>query len=85
MEGSKLAFFLKLTEKMDSPLPTPTPPVEREPSKRGAPDGDAPTRPQPKIIAFDSLSRCGDEVWIELEGQMYRLSKTRQGKLILTK
>ena len=39
----------------------------------------------PKIIPFESLTRCGDEVWIETEGQVYRLRKTRQGKLILTK
>jgi len=39
----------------------------------------------PKIIKFDSIARCGDEVWIENEGQIYRLRKTRQGKLILTK
>ena len=39
----------------------------------------------PKIIKFESLARCGDEIWIESEGQIYRLRKTRQGKLILTK
>ena len=39
----------------------------------------------PKIIKFDSLARCGDEVWIEHNGQIYRLRKTRQEKLILTK
>ena len=39
----------------------------------------------PKIVKFDSLARCGDEIWIENEGQIYRLRKTRQGKLILTK
>ncbi len=39
----------------------------------------------PKIITFDSLARCGDEVWIENLGQLYRLRRTRQGKLILTK
>jgi hemin uptake protein HemP len=39
----------------------------------------------PKIIHFDALARCGDEIWIENEGQIYRLRKTRQGKLILTK
>ena len=39
----------------------------------------------PKIIHFDDLARCGDEVWIECGGQLYRLRKTRQGKLILTK
>ncbi|NND96193.1 MAG: hemin uptake protein HemP [Pirellulaceae bacterium] len=39
----------------------------------------------PKIIKFDELARCGDEVWIEHERQIYRLRRTRQGKLILTK
>ena len=39
----------------------------------------------PKIIKFDTLARCGDEVWIEHNGQIYRLRKTRQEKLILTK
>ena len=39
----------------------------------------------PKIISFDSLARCGDEIWIENNGQIYRLRRTKQGKLILTK
>lgn len=39
----------------------------------------------PKIINFDVLARCGDEIWIENNGQIYRLRRTRQGKLILTK
>ncbi len=39
----------------------------------------------PKIIAFRELCRCGEEVWIENDGQIYRLRRTRQGKLILTK
>ncbi len=39
----------------------------------------------PKIISFDSIARCGDEIWIENNGQIYRLRKTKQGKLILTK
>lgn len=39
----------------------------------------------PKIVRFKDLSRCGDEIWIEHEGQLYRLRQTRQGKLILTK
>ncbi len=39
----------------------------------------------PKIISFGELCRCGDEVWIENGGQLYRLRRTRQGKLILTK
>ena len=39
----------------------------------------------PKIVSFESLARCGDEIWIENGGQIYRLRRTRQGKLILTK
>jgi hemin uptake protein HemP len=39
----------------------------------------------PKIIPFRELCRCGDEIWIENDGQLYRLRRTRQGKLILTK
>ncbi|TWU35768.1 hypothetical protein Q31b_52030 [Novipirellula aureliae] len=38
-----------------------------------------------KIVHFNELARCGEEVWIEHEGQLYRLRLTRQGKLILTK
>ncbi len=39
----------------------------------------------PKIISFNELSRCGDEIWIENNGTLYRLRRTKQGKLILTK
>jgi hemin uptake protein HemP len=39
----------------------------------------------PKIISFDTLARCGDEIWIENNNQIYRLRRTKQGKLILTK
>ncbi len=39
----------------------------------------------PKIIKFNDLARCGDEVWIEFESSLYRLRRTKQGKLILTK
>ena len=39
----------------------------------------------PKIIKFSDLVRCGDEIWIENNGEVYRLRKTKQGKLILTK
>ena len=59
-------------------------------SPENEPENEAPvkrnTEPMlPKIISFDSLARCGDEIWIENEGQIYRLRRTRQGKLILTK
>ncbi|HAC91530.1 MAG TPA: hemin uptake protein HemP [Planctomycetaceae bacterium] len=39
----------------------------------------------PKIIRFDELSVCGDEIWIDNQGELYRLRRTKQGKLILTK
>jgi hemin uptake protein HemP len=39
----------------------------------------------PKIVRFADLARCGDEIWIEHQGKLYRLRQTRQGKLILTK
>ena len=39
----------------------------------------------PKIISFETLVRCGNEIWIECNSQIYRLRKTRSGKLILTK
>lgn len=39
----------------------------------------------PKVIPFSSLAACGDEIWIENNGQLYRLRRTSQGKLILTK
>lgn len=39
----------------------------------------------PKVISFSSLATCGGEVWIENNGQLYRLRRTNQGKLILTK
>jgi len=38
-----------------------------------------------KIVRFKDLARCGDEIWIEHSGQLYRLRETRNGKLILTK
>ena len=38
-----------------------------------------------KIVRFEDLKTCGEEVWIEHEGKLYRLQSTRQGKLVLTK
>lgn len=46
---------------------------------------NSPFQNRPKIISFRELCRCGDEVWIENDGQLYRLRRTRLGKLILTK
>lgn len=54
------------------------------PPEQQSPSGEEPNL-LPKIIKFDVLARCGEEVWIENNGQLYRLRRTRQGKLILTK
>jgi len=39
----------------------------------------------PKIVPFDELCRCGDEIWISNGLVIYRLQRTKLGKLILTK
>ncbi|WP_146458150.1 hemin uptake protein HemP [Rubripirellula tenax] len=52
------------------------------PPQRAAPPVALPHR---KILRFNDLAHCGEEVWIEYEGKLYRLQSTRQGKLILTK
>ena len=36
-------------------------------------------------VTFDELSNGSKEVFVEYSGQLYRLSRTRLGKLILTK
>ena len=59
--------------------------VEEETKSRSEQELSDLASKMPKIIAFDQLARCGDEIWIECNGQIYRLRKTRQGKLILTK
>jgi len=61
-------------------------PVEGDlPDQRDSPESPSANVRLPKIIPFQELCRCGDEVWIENEGELYRLRRTRQGKLILTK
>ncbi|GAA5507676.1 hemin uptake protein HemP [Novipirellula caenicola] len=59
-----------------------TPPA---PKKTDATDGVWTSQIAPKIVRFKDLARCGDEIWIEHQGMLYRLRETRQGKLILTK
>jgi len=56
------------------PKPTPDDSIEKSAGPR-----------LPKIVPFRDLCRCGDEVWIEHAGQLYRLRCTKQGKLLLTK
>ena len=40
---------------------------------------------QPKTVRFNDLAACRDEIWIELDGKTYRLRRTRNDRLILTK
>lgn len=57
-----------------------------EDSRSPAPIHELPSNvARKKIIPFADICRCGDEVWIELDGQIYRLRRTKLGKLILTK
>jgi hemin uptake protein HemP len=65
---------MSLPEKLPS---EPLNEVEGNPHVQGT-DG-------PKVVNFEDLARCGNEVWIRNGGQLYRLQQTRQGKLILTK
>jgi len=60
----------------------PTPP---QPEDSG--DQPAPLSPesQPPILRSDELFGTHREVWIEHGDTMYRLRKTRAGKLYLTK
>ncbi|QDV70503.1 hypothetical protein Poly24_42270 [Rosistilla carotiformis] len=60
-------------------------PAPQEDAAAKDPDLAAAALNLPKVIQFNDLPRCGDEVWITSDGQLYRLRKTRQGKLILTK
>jgi len=78
----------------DPSITRPAPAVASERSPSGGPEGASEAVPAgsgsinltlPKIIPFQTLARCGEEIWIENEGQIYRLRRTRQGKLILTK
>ncbi len=57
--------------------------TDGEPPSSGAPAPDF--SKFPKIVPFKELCRCGEEIWIENDGQIYRLRRTKQGKLILTK
>ena len=62
----------------DSGRDSPTRSLTTQPSSEGVVK-------LPKLVSFNELCRCGDEVWIENDGQIYRLRRTKLGKLILTK
>jgi hemin uptake protein HemP len=51
-------------------------------------DHERPQNPDPQtplVLRSAEILRGRKEVWIEHEGQMYRLRETRSGKLILQK
>ena len=60
----------------------PKEPDDRAP--RGA-DGDDRTAGAPRIISSEELFAGAREIWIEHEGEMYRLRLTGNRKLYLTK
>ena len=39
---------------------------------------------QLRVLPFEELAGSSEEVWSENRGQIYRLRRTEQGKLILT-
>ncbi|TWU17369.1 Hemin uptake protein hemP [Novipirellula galeiformis] len=63
----------------------PSEPLPPDPADNASADGVWSKQIAPKIVRFKDLARCGDEIWIEHQGMLYRLRETRQGKLILTK
>jgi hemin uptake protein HemP len=61
-------------------------PEPQPPASSGAESpAELPLSKLPKIVRFADLVVCGDELWIENNGELYRLRRTRLGKLILTK
>ena len=68
--------------------PTPISGIQAKvaPSPVSAESNGEPEHPTlPKIVPFTDLARCGEEIWISHQGQLYRLQSTKAGKLILTK
>lgn len=49
------------------------------------PDVASPAMAETLCYAFEKLSTGSDEVQITFQGQIYRLRKTRNGRLIMTK
>jgi len=59
--------------------------TQRQDTSMGALDVISNNAKFPKIIQFSDLCRCGEEIWIAHSGAIYRLRRTKQDKLILTK
>ena len=71
----------------DTAMPErPKPAADQPQTDSAATAIEPPAQPSlPKIVPFTDLARCGEEIWISHEGQLYRLQSTKSGKLILTK
>jgi len=61
----------------------PEPPSDETPDE--TPDVASPAMAETLCYAFEKLSTGSDEVQITFQGQIYRLRKTRNGRLIMTK
>ena len=75
-----------------SPLNDDLPPTNATNASNPAPASDGGRRAEsrapetsPLVVDFDSLAKGRKELFISYQGQRYRLSTTRNGKLILTK
>ena len=60
---------------------TEAPPADLSPSEPGKSSQPL----QPRIVNSAELLQGDVEVWIDHQGQLYRLRRTRSGKLILQK
>ncbi|MCR9201015.1 MAG: hemin uptake protein HemP [Planctomycetaceae bacterium] len=65
-------------DEQSSETPSEQPPDE-------TPDVASPAMADTLCYAFEKLSTGSDEVQITFQGQIYRLRKTRNGRLIMTK
>jgi hemin uptake protein HemP len=63
-------------------------PAARAPTAAASPSGSAPTDPAdhaPRVLESQTLFGAEEAVYIRHDGALYRLQRTRLGKLILTK
>ena len=63
-------------------------PAARAPTTAASPSGSAPTDPAdhaPRVLESQTLFGAEEAVYIRHDGALYRLQRTRLGKLILTK
>ena len=61
------------------------PPKSEPESPRPQPEREDVDGDRPRIVSSDELLQGRREMWIEHQGEMYRLRSTAKGKLYLTK